>query len=71
MKRGRGGWEVRVAWGLAGGEEEKAGAAPMLFNRHVYSSWSVRQVAATCAALSSPTCFASSEAMEEVDRMVP
>ena len=52
-------------------EEWNEAASPMLLSRHVYSSCNVRQVADTCAALSSPKCFASSEAMEEVERMVP
>ena len=58
------------------GRNEERGAivmvnSPMLFSRHVYSTCSVRQVAATALAFSSLRCSASLEAMEEVSRIVP
>jgi hypothetical protein len=43
----------------------------MLFSRHVYSSWYFRQIAAIDLAFSSPKCWASSAAIEAVDRRVP
>lgn len=44
---------------------------PMLFNRHVYSSWYLRHVAAMVLAFSSPKCEASCLAMLSVERSVP
>lgn len=43
----------------------------MLFSRHVYSNWYLRQVAAMVFALSSPRCVASSFAIDSVDSKVP
>lgn len=43
----------------------------MLFSRHVYSNWYLRQVAAIVFALSSPKCVASSFAIDSVDNKVP
>jgi hypothetical protein len=66
-------WEGRlVHWLIEGGGGSLGkGRVPMLFMRHVYSSWYRRHNAAIDEAFSSPKWVASSLAMDSVERMVP